>query len=127
MPAVPEPPFNRLSIEAGRKLFLDKDCWKCHGKEGHGQLPSDIKDSEKANSLDSWGNLSLAADLTSGMLHGGRRHLDVYRRISSGINGSKMPAFDQAFAKEPANIWHLAHFVLWVSEGNEVSAEVKER
>ena len=126
-PISKEPPFNKVSIEAGRKVFLEKECWKCHGKEGHGQQPGDLKENERAQSVDSWGNLSLAADLTSGMFHGGRRHLDIYRRIYSGINGTKMPGFYQAFEKEPETIWNLVHFVLWVSEGNEVSAEVKER
>jgi hypothetical protein len=60
---------------------------------------------------DSWGHMSPAADLTSGMFRGGGRPIDIYRRIHSGINGTAMPAFDQVFAQEPDNIWHLVHFI----------------
>ncbi len=46
------------------------------------------------------------------MLHGGQQPLDVYRRIYAGINGTPMPAFKEAFAETPDDIWHLTHYVL---------------
>ena len=54
------------------------------------------------------------------MLHGGRRPVDVYRRIYSGINGTPMPAFGDALAEEPDTIWHLVHYILSIVEGRDV-------
>ena len=45
------------------------------------------------------------------MYRGGGRPIDIYRRIYSGINGTPMPGFAQAFANDPDNIWYLVHFV----------------
>ena len=60
---------------------------------------------------DAWGYKAAAADLTSGMFHGGDRPVDIYRRIYSGINGTPMPAFNKTFADNPDDIWHLVHFI----------------
>ncbi len=46
------------------------------------------------------------------MLHGGQQPIDVYRRIYAGINGTPMPAFKEAFAEAPDDVWHLTHYVL---------------
>lgn len=61
---------------------------------------------------DAWGHKDPAADLTSGLLHGGQLPIDVYRRISSGINGTPMPSFRDSFASEPDAMWQLTHYVL---------------
>jgi hypothetical protein len=66
---------------------------------------------------DAWGNVAPAADLTAGMLHGGRRRVDIYRRIQNGINGTPMPSFAHALAAEPDTIWHMVHYVTNVVEG----------
>ena len=70
---------------------------------------------------DVWGQPAPAADLTAGMLHGGRRPVDIYRRISSGINGTPMPGFGQALAAEPETIWQLVHYVLAVVDNRTVA------
>jgi len=64
------------------------------------------------------------------MLHGGRRPIDIYRRIYSGINGTPMPSSkdpNTAIGETPAErsdrIWHLVHFVTSVIEDNEVPPE----
>lgn len=105
------------TVAAGAKVFLSNNCVQCHGKDGRGgrnlgtgqQIPKD-----------DWGHIAYAADLTSGMLHGGRRPIDLYRRIDVGINGSPMPGFAETFKDDPDKIWHLVHFVLHVSEGGEI-------
>jgi hypothetical protein len=53
------------------------------------------------------------------MLHGGRRPLDIYRRIHTGISGTPMPAFGDALAAEPETIWNLVHYVLSIVEGRQ--------
>lgn len=108
-PMTPEPPYDAQSIELGRQAFLTKGCSKCHGEDGRGQTQDNV-------GTDAWGHPTKAADLTSGMFHGGRRPLDIYRRISSGINGTPMPAFKEALSAEPDTIWHLAHYARSVSD-----------
>lgn len=108
-PATPEPPYDDASIELGRQAFLTKGCSKCHGEDGRGQTQENV-------GTDAWGHPTKAADLTTGMFHGGRRSIDLYRRISSGINGTPMPAFKEALAAEPELIWHLAHYARSVSD-----------
>lgn len=104
-PLTPQPEFTADSVAQGKAAFLTKGCSKCHGEDGRGRTQDNV-------GVDAWGHPTNAADLTSGMLHGGRRPLDVYRRIYSGINGTPMPAFDAALQSEPDTIWHMAHYVL---------------
>jgi hypothetical protein len=80
---------------------------------------------------DDWGRIAYAADLTTGMLHGGRRPIDIYRRIYSGINGTPMPAFAQpdsgkgeTEAQRSETIWHLVHFVTSIVEGRPLPLAV---
>jgi len=58
--------------------------------------------------FDSWGTLVRPANLTTGMYRGGRRPIDIYHRIHSGINGSGMARFSNLEAKQ---IWDLVNFV----------------
>lgn len=108
LPDVPMPAFSEETVAAGKEAFLTKGCSKCHGEDGRGLTQENV-------GTDAWGFSTRAADLTSGMLRGGRRPLDIYRRISSGINGTPMPSFHSALAEEPETAWKLAHYVLSVS------------
>lgn len=115
VPVSMRPPFDQASYELGYQAFTTKGCSKCHGADGRGYTQENV-------GKDAWGNIVRAADLTSGMLHGGRRPVDVYRRIHSGINGTPMPAFGPSLTEEPDTIWHLVHFVLGRVEGRELPA-----
>jgi mono/diheme cytochrome c family protein len=106
-PATKMPKMTADSIAQGAEIFQKRECFKCHGRNGRGGLAGGIE-----VGLDSWGHKTAAADLTSGMLHGGQRPLDVYRRIYAGINGTPMPGFKEAFAETPDDVWHLTHYVL---------------
>jgi mono/diheme cytochrome c family protein len=106
-PATKMPPITAESIAAGADIFQKRECFKCHGRNGRGGLAGGIE-----VGLDAWGHKTAAADLTSGMLHGGQSPLDVYRRIYAGINGTPMPSFKEVFAQQPDDIWHLTHYVL---------------
>jgi mono/diheme cytochrome c family protein len=131
LPVTAQPKYSDETILAGRKAFLSKGCSKCHGEDGRGQtdwlssefiaalesLPEEKR--EKIN-YDAWGNVAPAADITARMLHGGRRPIDVYRRIFTGINGTPMPAFSQALSQEPETLWHLVHYVASIVEGRTV-------
>lgn len=106
MPTTPMPPMTDETIALGHKLFLQQACNKCHGQFGRGGSIEKVE-----VGMDSWGHQAAAADLSSGMFRGGGRPIDIYRRISSGINGTPMPAFEKVFQENPEAIWHLVHFI----------------
>lgn len=110
-PATPMPPITPETIAEGKATFLKRECFKCHGRDGRGGLAGGIEVGP-----DAWGRPDPAADLTSGMLHGGQAPLDIYRRISSGINGTPMPAFKDALAAEPDTMWQLTHYVMSLAD-----------
>ena len=107
-PLTSQPVLTAESVVAGKKAFLSKGCSKCHGNDGRGYTKENI-------GKDAWGFDTKAADLTSGMLHGGREPLDIYRRIISGINGTPMPGFSNALRDEPETFWDLVAYVSYVS------------
>ena len=55
-------------------------------------------------------------DLTSGIYRGGRRPLDLYRRIYSGIKGTPMPPFGTALKEE--EIWDLVNYAMSLPYGS---------
>jgi mono/diheme cytochrome c family protein len=110
-PLTGEPKFTAEQVAAGKQAFLSKGCSKCHGEDGRGQTIDNLK----GNLKDAWDHPTKAADLTSGLLHGGRKPEDVYRRIYNGITGTPMPSFQSALAKEPETFWNLVSYVLYVS------------
>jgi len=131
LPLTAQPKMTDETILAGRRAFLSRGCSKCHGEQGRGQtewLSHEFIAAQEARpeaerekiNYDVWGQPAPAADLTAGMLHGGRRPIDIYRRIYAGINGTPMPAFEQALAADPETFWHLVHYVLSVVEGRKV-------
>ena len=117
------PAMTPESVELGRQAFLTEGCSKCHGNDGRGKTQDNV-------GTDVWGFPTNAADITAGMLHGGQRPIDIYRRISSGINGTPMPSFravfdpegkDPATAKDPDTMWRLVHYVLHVANQRRAS------
>lgn len=131
-PLTPEPLSDDSSIEAGAKAFVRLNCYKCHGADGRGNKTQDV-------GKDDWGRIAHAADLTTGTLHGGRRPIDIYRRIHSGINGTPMPAFSlpdtahgETEAQRSQTIWHLVHFITSIVEARPlphelIESEIKEQ
>ncbi len=107
-PHTPPPKFTEEHVALGKQAFLTIGCAKCHGEDGRGQMADNI-------GKDAWGRTTRAADLTSGMLHGGQQPTDIYRRIYSGINGTPMPSFASALQNQPDTIWHLVAYVKHVS------------
>lgn len=116
-PLTPQPELTAERAALGREAFLSKGCSKCHGDDGRGHTKDNI-------GKDSWGYPTRAADLTSGMLHGGQEPIDVYRRIMNGINGTPMPGFKAAFQNEPDTIWNLVAFVLETSNRRRFGDEI---
>lgn len=121
LPKRPRSPDTIESRARGRKLFLSKTlkCVDCHGPTGRGDGPmtEDYQRDPKTNEyypfpglVDEWGHPIRPRNLTRGIYRGGRRPLDIYRRIYVGIKGTPMPS--SAAALNDAQIWDLVNYVL---------------
>ena len=113
VPDVPEPEFTLASVERGKQLYqsAQAQCSACHGMTGKGDGPSAEVNPETGQPLlDDWGEKVPPANLTLGFYRGGRRPIDLYRRIYAGIEGTPMPELYRAFT-DPVDLWHVVHFV----------------
>lgn len=110
-PLTPEPPYTWDSIQKGKEVFAGANgvCFKCHDRDGSARNLMEV-------GKDPWGHDGRAADLTSGMFHGGANSLDIYRRIYGGVK--PMPAFATAYPNDPDMLWHLVHYVQFISGAN---------
>jgi mono/diheme cytochrome c family protein len=117
----------QASIRRGYKLFTDPrgsaSCINCHVDFGR-QAPF---------RYDKWGTLVRPANLTAGVYRGGRRPLDLYWRISGGIDPSQMPRVD--FSDKTANkeqwrdadpYWDLVNFVQALPYPNMLPDDVRD-
>jgi cytochrome c oxidase cbb3-type subunit 2 len=94
-------------IAHGGQIWRQAKCWECHGLSGRG-------DGEKAAGLkDDWGFPIRPANLTSGRFKSGPAVSDIYRTISTGLAGTPMPSFRDAFPD--ADRWALAYYILSLS------------
>jgi mono/diheme cytochrome c family protein len=104
---IPDAPFpskeeRKASVERGFKRFREQSgqgCIKCHTDYGRQSLLF----------YDDWGTIGRPADLTAGIYRGGRRPIDLYYRIHSGINGSNMPGSANNLSSK--DIWDLVNFL----------------
>jgi mono/diheme cytochrome c family protein len=109
------------SRRIGRELYLSKEinCLNCHGFYGKGDGPQST-DFEKNPATgepfgepglhDVWGNINQPRNLTEGIYRGGRRPVDLFRRIQAGIKGTAMPSFSKNLTHEQT--WHIVNYVL---------------
>jgi mono/diheme cytochrome c family protein len=120
-PESEKPPFTWESVRRGREYYLSStkgNCAACHGDRGLGDGPSAVVDPATGQPMrDTWGFEIRPTDLTQGFFRGGRRPLDLYRRIHSGVKGTPMPG--QAANLKPEEIWDVVHFVLWLPYQHE--------
>lgn len=125
-PLTVDPPRTAETIQQGAVAFAEFSCVKCHGSNARGSKSADV-------GQDIWGRTAYPANLAMGMLHGGRRPVDIYRRIYSGINGTPMPSSkdpNTAIGETPEQrsdrIWHLVHFITAVIESNGVPDDAQQ-
>jgi mono/diheme cytochrome c family protein len=125
-PVTVDPPRTPETIQQGAVAFAELYCVKCHGPNARGSKAADV-------GQDIWGRTAYPANLAMGMLHGGRRPVDIYRRIYSGINGTPMPSSkdpNTAIGETPEQrsdrIWHLVHFITAVIENNGVPDDAQK-
>ncbi|MGH7732561.1 MAG: FTR1 family protein, partial [Gemmatimonadales bacterium] len=86
-------PTDPPSIDRGAQLFA-QSCSSCHGMAGRGDGPAGA------------GLTPPPADLTALAALADRSPLDFYRRISLGVPGTAMPAFESQLSK--GDRWALA-------------------
>jgi mono/diheme cytochrome c family protein len=104
---VPEATFpskeeRKASVQRGFQKFREQTgagCIKCHTDYGRQSLLF----------FDDWGTIGRPADLTTGVYRGGRRPIDLYWRIHSGISGSNMPNFSGQLSSQ--DIWDMVNFL----------------
>jgi mono/diheme cytochrome c family protein len=115
------------SIQRGRSLYLGPKakCATCHGPQGRGdgeqtlvfqKIPGSTEDYPEPGLYDKWDNKIQPRDLTRGIYRGGRRPIDLYRRIYAGIKGTPMPPFGATLSDD--EIWDLVNYVLSVPYEN---------
>jgi mono/diheme cytochrome c family protein len=107
------------SIKRGHQLFLEGGCVKCHPNYGR-----------QANYMyDAWGTLNRPRDLTQGVYRGGRRPVDLYYRLHSGImagggHSGNMPG--APFRTEPQKMWDAVNFVKALPYPEMLPEEVRQ-
>ena len=106
------------SVRRGFVLFTtgSAQCRSCHNDFGRA---NDYK-------YDDWGTVVRPANLTAGIYRGGRRPLDLYYRIHSGINGAQMPAFiNSPLSSE--QVWDVVNFLEAIPYRNMLPPDVREQ
>ncbi len=96
------------SVNNGGRLFIEAECWTCHGVLGKGDGPSSF------SLKDDWGYPIIPADLTiSRNWRGGSRPQDIYRSIRVGIGGTPMPSWESLTEDQ---IWDITNYLLSIIE-----------
>jgi len=94
-------------VAHGQEIWKQAKCWECHGLSGKG-------DGTKAAGLkDDWGFPIVPANLSRGLFKSGPSVKDIYRTISTGLSGTPMASFRDAFPD--ADRWALAYYILSLS------------
>ena len=108
VPLPSAPSATKESIELGKKLYVETGCVKCHGTLGRGDGPS------APTLMDDWGHPIRAADLAqSWTFRGGSSREDIFRTMSTGLNGTPMPSFLDAL--KPEQRWAITDFIVSLS------------
>lgn len=87
----------------GRELYR-ANCAPCHGDTGRGDGPS------AAALEDDLGRPAPPHDLTTGLWKSGRYPADLFRTLTTGMDGTPMPSFGDALSAEER--WDLVSYLL---------------
>jgi cytochrome c oxidase cbb3-type subunit 2 len=98
-------------LARGKDLYVKAKCSECHGDGGKGDGPS-------ADELtDDAGFKIVPADFTRGQLKGGANVRDIFRTMTTGLDGTPMPSFADSMTEEER--WAISYYVLSFSAFND--------
>jgi cytochrome c oxidase cbb3-type subunit I/II len=104
---LPAPPANPKLVALGKTKYEEAGCSQCHGQDGRGSGAS-------AKGLkDDWGNPISPSDLTLKPFKSGPNPEDLYRTLSTGLNGTPMPSYAAAFSTNER--WALVSYILAIA------------
>lgn len=104
--AVPKEPAwlsDPKRIAAGKSLFL-QNCSACHGPEAKGDGPA------VAGLKDVWGHPAKPSDLRQPHLRCGSQPRDLYRVLTTGLDGTPMASFEATLPAEKR--WEIIAWLL---------------
>ena len=115
----PEPPIfigdppapTPALLARGKELYAQAKCFQCHGERGRGDGPSadELQDDLKFPIR--------PADFTRGQFKGGSDVRDIYRAMTTGLDGTPMPSFADAMQDDER--WAISYYVLSFSAFND--------
>lgn len=107
--------MTRISVKAGRQVYKEMECDKCHGERGKGD------GSRAANLTDDLDRPIRPYDFTRGpsLMKGGVSPEDIYRTFATGLDGTPMPSFVDDLDEEQR--WQLVHYIQSLSTAGQTS------
>jgi mono/diheme cytochrome c family protein len=103
IPALPDGFGSPDFVSNGKEIYRKSGCPICHGDQGDGKGPA------AAALRDVEGNPERPRNFKRGVYEGGSSPKDLFRTITTGIEGTPMPAFPQIPEEEK---WQLISFLL---------------
>lgn len=93
------------AAKKGREHY-NKACVSCHGASGKGDGPAspDLTDSDN--------NPIRPADFTKNFIKSGKTAQDIFRALSTGLDGSPMPGFADLFKENER--WELTAYIFYL-------------
>jgi mono/diheme cytochrome c family protein len=106
------PSATNESVDLGKKLYVETGCVKCHGNLGRADGPS------APTLTDELDHPIRAADLSyPWTFRGGSSREDIFRTMSTGLNGTPMPSFSDSLTVEQR--WAITDFILSLAPSSE--------
>ena len=107
IPAVPADFGSPDSLQKGREAYRLNGCAICHGESGDGKGPA------AAALRDARGNPDKPRNFVRGVYESGDLPNDLFRTLTTGIEGTPMPAFPQI---PDGDRWNLIAYLLSLRE-----------
>ena len=102
-----KPSFEAELVALGKMKYEEAGCGECHGPQGRGDGPA-------AKELtDESGNSIVPTDLTLKPFKSGPDAADLYRTITTGLNGTPMPSYAEALSAKER--WALIAYVMSIA------------